>query len=129
MKTEKIGDAELQSWTAEEVQRAFAANEIAIIDVRTPAEFMFEHIEGALLAPLSWFQPANLPSQQGKQMVFHCGSGMRSEKVARQCLEAGFESVAHMEGGFSAWKKAGLPYLGTDMSSGSLRSMQQKSSG
>jgi rhodanese-related sulfurtransferase len=125
MKTETIGDAELQIWSPDEVRDAFNANEIALIDVRTPAEFMFEHIEGALLAPLAWFQPKNLPSQEGKRIVFHCGSGARSEKVARQCLDAGFTSVAHMEGGFAAWKKAGLRYLGTDMTSGSMKQMQQ----
>ena len=50
--------------------------------------------------------------------MFHCGSGKRSEKVARAALEAGLGKVAHMDGGFGAWKKAGKPHVATDMASG-----------
>ena len=53
-----------------------------------------------------------------KTVVFHCGSGKRSESVARKVLAAGHDSVAHMGGGFGAWKKAGLPHIATDMGTG-----------
>jgi rhodanese-related sulfurtransferase len=43
---------------------------------------------------------------------------MRSERVARIALEAGLGPIAHMEGGFGAWKAAGKPYMGTDMATG-----------
>lgn len=118
MKTETIGDKTLETWTVDEVAQAFAANEIVLIDVRTPQEYMFEHIEGALLMPMAFFRPEKLPGQGEKRIVLHCGSGMRSDKMARMAIEAGIGKLAHMEGGFGAWKAAKKSYIGTDMGSG-----------
>ncbi|WP_417740995.1 rhodanese-like domain-containing protein [Salipiger sp.] len=121
MKTEQVGDSRLETWTVDEVQQAFDGNEIVLIDVRTPQEYMFEHIEGALLMPLAFFDAAKLPGQGEKRIVFHCGSGVRSEKVAQSALAAGFDRIAHMEGGFGAWKGAKKPFIGTDMATGAPR--------
>lgn len=118
MQTQETDDGTLETWSVEEVRKAFDAGEIALVDVRTPQEYMFEHIEGALLLPMAFFIPEKLPGQDGKRIVFHCGSGARSDKVARKALAAGFRPVAHMEGGFGAWKKAGYPHIATDMSTG-----------
>lgn len=118
MKSETIGTAVFETWTPDEVQSAMAAGEIVVIDVRTPQEFMFEHIEGALLMPMSFFKASALPGQSDKRIVFHCGSGIRSEKVSRAAIEAGIDRIAHMEGGFSAWKTAKKPYMGTNMGTG-----------
>lgn len=118
MHTETTENGVLETWTVNEVQAAFDRNEIVLIDVRTPQEYMFEHIEGALLMPLAFFNAKKLPTQDGKRIVFHCGSGVRSEKVARAALGAGITPIAHMEGGFGAWKTAEKPYMGTDMATG-----------
>ncbi|MGG7567699.1 rhodanese-like domain-containing protein [Rhodovulum sp. DZ06] len=118
MQTETVGAATLETWTPEEVARAFAADEIVVIDVRTPQEYMFEHIEGALLAPMAFIDAKKLPGQSDKRILFHCGSGMRSERVARMAIEAGYDRIAHMGGGFGAWKAAQLPYIGTNMGTG-----------
>ncbi|WP_412508474.1 rhodanese-like domain-containing protein [Roseovarius sp. SYSU LYC5161] len=118
MKTETVGNATLETWTTDEVARAWEAGEIVLIDVRTVQEYAFEHIEGALLLPLPFFRTDTLPGQSDKRIVFHCGSGVRSEKVARACIEAGFDRIAHMDGGFGAWKAAKLPYVGTNMATG-----------
>ncbi len=123
MKTEDVGAATLETWTPEEVHKALDAGEIVLIDVRTPAEFMFEHVEGALLMPMAFFVPKALPGQNDKRVVLHCGSGARSEKVARTAIESGLDRIAHMEGGFGAWKEAKLPYVGTDMSTGAPKRM------
>ncbi len=109
---------QLENWSPAQVKEALDRNEIVLIDVRTPQEYMFEHVEGALLAPMAFVKTASLPAQGEKRIVLHCGSGKRSGKVGEQCLAEGFEKMAHMEGGFGAWKAAGLPYIGTDMSSG-----------
>lgn len=118
MRTEQTENGTLEHWTPEEVAKAFERNEVAVIDVRTPQEYMLEHVPGALLMPMSEFDPPKLPEGKAKRLVFHCGSGARSEKVARRALGAGLGPVAHMEGGFTAWKKAGKPYVGTDLSTG-----------
>ncbi|HBM60997.1 rhodanese-like domain-containing protein [Salipiger marinus] len=118
MKTEDAGSSVLETWTVEEVAEAFDRNEIVLIDVRTPQEYMFEHVEGALLMPMAFFRAEKLPGQSDKRIVFHCGSGVRSEKVARAAMAAGFDRIAHMEGGFGAWKAAKKPYIGTNMATG-----------
>jgi rhodanese-related sulfurtransferase len=124
MKTEKVENGVLEHWSPQDVKEAFDRNEIVLIDVRTPQEFSLERIHGALLAPMQSFDPDHMPSQSEKQIVFHCGSGMRSSKVALQCLEAGIDRIAHMDGGFGAWKKLGLGYIGTDASTGAPKEMK-----
>ena len=118
MRTETIGTATFETWTVAETADAFARDEIVLIDVRTPQEYMFEHIEGALLMPLSFFKAGKLPGQSDKRIVFHCGSGVRSERACRAAIEAGITQIAHMEGGFAAWKAAQQPYIGTNMATG-----------
>ena len=118
MKSETMGGAVLETWTVEEVAAAWARDEIVLIDVRTVQEYSFEHIGGALLLPMSFFEARKLPGQSDKRIVVHCGSGIRSDKVARKCIEAGMTRIAHMEGGFGAWKAAKQPFIGTNMASG-----------
>lgn len=118
-KTETIAGATLEVLSPQEVKDRFDRNEIVLIDVRTPAEFAFEHIKGALLYPLSSFDPSKLPGQSEKAIVFHCGSGIRSRKVAEACADVGMTRLAHLDGGFGAWKSAGLPFLAIDPATGS----------
>ena len=110
--------ADLENWSPSQVKQALDAHEIVLIDVRTPQEYMMEHIDGALLMPMAFFDAASLPAQNGKRIVLRCGSGMRSGKVAQIAMDAGVTPLAHMEGGMVAWKQVGLPYRGTDMSTG-----------
>ena len=116
----------VEDWTPEQVAEALAKNEIVLIDVRTPQEYMFEHVDGALLAPMAFIKTASLPTQEKKRIVLHCGSGMRSGKVGKACLDAGFDRIAHMAGGFGAWKEAGLPYIGTDPATGAPKPVPGK---
>jgi len=124
MQSETIGDATFETWSVEEVAEAWAKNDIVLIDVRTPQEYMFEHIEGALLLPMPFFSAEKLPGQSDKRIVFHCGSGVRSEKIARAAIDAGISQIAHMEGGFGAWKAAKKPYIGTNMATGAPRRVE-----
>ncbi len=124
MKTETTDNGILENWTPREVHDALAREEIVLIDVRTPQEFVFERIDGAMLAPMQSFHAGTMPAQDTKRIVFHCGSGVRSGKVAGKYLAAGNDRVAHMEGGFAAWKKAGLEYTGTDMATGAPKTMK-----
>ena len=47
--------------TREELKKGLADGSIALIDVREPNEFAAGHIPGAVLVPLSRFDPAQLP--------------------------------------------------------------------
>jgi len=116
--TEQLEGATFEILSPEEVKERFERNEIVLIDVRTPQEYAFEYIPGAMLFPLASFDPAKLPLQDGKPVVFHCGSGKRSRLVAQKCAQAGLAAVAHMEGGFGAWKSSGYNYVAIDPSTG-----------
>ena len=118
MERQTTDAGEIEVWTPQEVATALDKGEIALIDVRTPQEYMFEHIEGALLLPMAFFDPAALPSQEGKRIVLYCGSSMRSGKMAEKTRAAGVDKIAHLQGGFGKWKEAKQPYMGTDMSTG-----------
>ncbi|SEL12683.1 rhodanese-like domain-containing protein [Roseovarius nanhaiticus] len=124
MKTEQTDAGPVDLWTPEEI--AADRDSLVLIDVRSPQEFALERIEGALLMPLQEFRPERLPGQQGKRLVLHCGSGVRSGKAAQMCLEAGLDPIAHMEGGMAAWKESGQPYIGTEMSTGAPKEMRKE---
>ncbi|WP_417668424.1 rhodanese-like domain-containing protein [Roseibium sp.] len=117
--TEAVNGGSLTTMSVEEVKALYDENRIVLIDVRTPAEYAFEHIGGALLAPMSGFDPARLPTQSDdRPIVLYCGSGMRSRKMSEKYLAAGFGKIAHMAGGFGAWKQSGNGFLGTDPATG-----------
>jgi rhodanese-related sulfurtransferase len=78
-----------------------------LIDVREPAEFDAEHIEGAQLFPLSSFDPNRLPKDV--PLIFNCGIGKRSAMAVARAQQAGYAHDAHLMGGLQAWKAAGLP--------------------
>ncbi|MEX5729339.1 rhodanese-related sulfurtransferase [Rhodovulum iodosum] len=118
MHTEDMNGKTLEHWNCDDLQQAMKQGEVLLIDVRTPQEYMFEYIRGALLLPMAAYDPAFLPEGGDKKIVFHCGSGVRSRKVAEAYLAAGHDVAAHLEGGFAAWKTARKPYIGTDMATG-----------
>jgi rhodanese-related sulfurtransferase len=78
-----------------------------LIDVREPAEFEAERIEGAQLFPLSTFDPNMLPKDV--PLIFNCGIGKRSAVAVVRTQQAGYAHDMHLAGGLAAWKAAGLP--------------------
>ncbi len=118
MKTEELFGVTLQTLSPQEVKDKMDQNQIVLIDVRTPYEYGFEHIPGALLFPMASFDPKKLPSQDSKPIVFHCGSGMRSYKISELCAQVGISPLAHMDGGLGAWKQAKLPHMAIDPKTG-----------
>ena len=96
----------IQNLTALELQTALATDNVTLVDVREPAEFAAARIEGAVLHPLSAFNPAALPP--GK-VIFSCGSGKRSVMALQRSQTAGLPHDAHLAGGLLAWQQAGLP--------------------
>jgi len=101
-----------------DIARWLAERSIVLIDVREPAEFAAERIHGALLYPLSTFDPRSLPDPEGKRVVFQCGSGMRSRRAVERCQGAGLAYNAHMKGGIQGWKAVGLPTIRLDPATG-----------
>ena len=46
---------------------------------------------------------------EDKKFVFFCAGGMRSALAAQTAHRMGLKPVAHISGGFGAWKKSGGP--------------------
>ncbi len=107
-----FGRGAVRHLTPEDVAHGLAANEIVLVDVREPNETAIERIPGAVLLPLSAFDPAELPDPAGRTLVFSCASGVRSVKACEIARSAGLPHDAHLAGGLKAWKAAGLPTEG-----------------
>jgi len=96
---------------AQTARQWLTAGRATLVDVREPDEHAREHIAGAVLMPLSSFDPATAAALPGTQIVFHCRSGSRSQQAARMAAAAARPDVAvySMDGGIQAWQKASLP--------------------
>ena len=101
--------AEVRNLTPEDVARGVTEGTMMLVDVREPNETALESFPGAIIVPLSSFDPAQIPNPAGKEVVFACRSGKRSVTASLAAQDRGFPYRSHMAGGIIAWKAAGLP--------------------
>ena len=101
--------ARVQDLTPEEVAKGMADGSYLLVDVREPNEVAVDAYPGALVLPLSGFDPKDIPDPGGKQVVFACRSGKRSQTASLAAQVAGLPYDKHLAGGILAWKAAGLP--------------------
>lgn len=92
-----------------DLQRRLQADSAVLIDIREPAEYAREHIQGARLVPLSAIDSHDFDTQHGKAAVFTCRSGNRTAMNATRLLAKGFREAYVLDGGLDGWKRAGLP--------------------
>ena len=64
--------------TPEEVSKGMADGRYLLVDVREPNEVAVDAYPGAVVVPLSSFDPHAIPDPKSKQVVFACRSGKRS---------------------------------------------------
>src|ERR1700738_1332251 len=95
--------------TPEEVAKGVTEGRYVLVDVREPNEVAVEAYPGAVVVPLSTFDPQAIPDPQGKQVVFACRSGKRSVTASLAAQAADLPYDRHLAGGILAWKAAGLP--------------------
>jgi rhodanese-related sulfurtransferase len=95
--------------TPEDVSKGMAEGRYLLVDVREPNEVAVEAYPGAVVVPLSGFDPKDIPAPHGKQVVFACRSGKRSVTASLAAQTAGLAYDKHLAGGILAWKAAGLP--------------------
>ena len=83
-----------------------------VIDVRTPEEYASGHIPGAVNIPFDQVADriSELDSPHG--VALYCMVGPRARKGESALLDAGYETVFHLDGGLAAWQAAGLPVEG-----------------
>jgi rhodanese-related sulfurtransferase len=101
-----------------ELNALLSEGKAVVIDVREAPEYGAERIPGALLFPLSTFNPTFLPLDTEKRVVFHCGGGGRSKRAATSLFAHGFKESSHLAGGIRGWKAAGLPVIALDPATG-----------
>jgi rhodanese-related sulfurtransferase len=109
-------ESEITTLTVEEVKKLVGRDDTVIVDLRDPRELEKEgRLPGAFHCPRGmlefWIDPespyAKPVFQEDKRFVFFCGGGWRSALAAKVAGEMGLKPVAHMAGGFGAWKKEG----------------------
>jgi rhodanese-related sulfurtransferase len=103
-----------------EVRAGLARGDVLLIDVREANEFAGERIPGALLYPLSTFDPRAIPAGTDRRLVVQCAAGRRSMRAAQALVEAGHTEVHNLDGGINAWKSAGLPLIRVDPTTGQV---------
>jgi rhodanese-related sulfurtransferase len=104
-----VADHQVHDLTPEEVSKGMAEGRYLLVDVREPNEVAVDAYPGAVVVPLSTFDPQAIPDPQGKQVVFACRSGKRSMTASLAAQAEGLAYDKHLAGGMLAWKAAGLP--------------------
>jgi rhodanese-related sulfurtransferase len=100
---------QLQELDAAAVKAAVDRGEAVLIDVREPAEYARERIPDVPLIPITAFDIERIRAiADGKKVILHCGSGIRSARAAEALYGAGVTNVAHLKGGIATWRDAGL---------------------
>jgi len=111
-------NAEIETLSASEAIAAAQSGEVIIVDIRDPREIEREgRIPGAFACTRGmlefWIDPASPYAkpvfQVDKKFIFHCAGGLRSALAAKTAQDMGLKPVAHIGGGFSAWRDAGGP--------------------
>lgn len=82
---------------------------VCFVDVRSENEFRSGHVPGAICYPLDQLERGEVAPPKDRLVVLSCQSGLRSAKAHTLLRSRGYENLAELEGGFSAWAKAGLP--------------------
>lgn len=111
-------NAEIRTMPVEEAEALAADGAILLVDIRDVRELEREgKIPGAFHAPRGmlefWVDPSSPYHKpvfaEDRTFVFYCASAWRSALATKALKDMGLEKVAHLEGGFSAWKASGRP--------------------
>ena len=111
-------NAAVKTLSLDEARALLGRDDVLFVDLRDPRELARDgRIAGAFHCPRGmlefWIDPASPYAkpqfQQDKTFVFFCAGGLRSALSAAVAQKMGLAPVAHVEGGFSAWKKSGAP--------------------
>ncbi len=108
----------IENLSVNEVASEVEGGDAVLIDLREPGErAQFGAIPGAVHAPRGMLEFLADPASPyhraefdpGRRVILHCASGGRSALAADTLRQMGYGNVAHLDGGFTAWKDAGRP--------------------
>jgi rhodanese-related sulfurtransferase len=111
-------EREIETLPVEQAIALHNREDVVFVDLRDPRELAREgRMPGAFSCTRGmlefWIDPESPYHKpvfaQDKHFVFFCAGGMRSALAAQTAQRMGLKPVAHIAGGFGAWKKAGGP--------------------
>ena len=111
-------NSRIQTISAAEAQALHGNPDVVFVDIRDPREItrdgMIPNAFPATRGMLEFWVDPDSPYHKpifasGKRFVLYCASGWRSALATDTVQSMGLEPVCHLEGGFKAWKEAGLP--------------------
>jgi len=113
--------AQVTTYSVDEVRARLHDPKVQIVDIRDVRELEREGtLPGALLAPRGmlefWVDPDSpyfkpVFADEDKEFILFCGAGWRSALATKTLQDMGMRNVAHIDGGFGAWKKAFSPMV------------------
>ena len=110
--------ARIDNLTVDQVATEMDQGDAIIVDLRETEELATQgkipgsvHVPRGMLEfradPTSSYHQA--PLDPSRRVILHCAAGGRSALAAATLQDMGYGNVAHLEGGFTAWKDAGRP--------------------
>ncbi|MEW6455028.1 MAG: rhodanese-like domain-containing protein [Pseudomonadota bacterium] len=114
----EAAEREIETLAIEDAIKLHGRGDVLLVDIRDPRELSRDgKVPGAFHCTRGmlefWIDPESpyYKPQFGedKKYVFFCAGGMRSALAAQTAHRMGLKPVAHIRGGFGAWKKAGGP--------------------
>ena len=111
-------NAKVETISATEAMEIHGRDDVVFVDLRDPRELEREgRMPGAVHCPRGmlefWIDPESPYHKpffaEDKRFVFFCAGGWRSALAAATAQDMGLQPVAHLGGGFGAWKEAGGP--------------------
>jgi len=83
-------------------QRMDAGDDIFVLDVREPFEYQIANLGGTLI-PINEVPQRVGEIDREREIVVHCKSGGRSQRVAEFLAQSGYAKVSNLAGGITAW--------------------------
>jgi rhodanese-related sulfurtransferase len=114
----EAADREIETLSAAAALVLHGRDDVVLVDLRDIRELNREgRVPGAFHCPRGmlefWLDPASKYHKpvfaQDKRFVFFCAAGQRSALATATAQRMGLKPVAHIAGGFGAWKAAGGP--------------------
>lgn len=111
-------EKEIETLGVEDALNLHGSADVVFVDLRDVRELAREgFIPGAFHCPRGmlefWIDPECIYYKDifasGKKFLFYCNLGWRSALAAQVSQQMGLTPVAHIGGGFDAWKQAGGP--------------------
>ena len=114
----EAAEREIETVAVEEAIKLHGRDDVVLVDIRDVRELQRDgKVPGAFHCPRGmlefWIDPASSYHKprfaEDKRYVFFCAGGLRSALAAQTAHRMGLNPVAHIRGGFGAWKVAGGP--------------------